>query len=308
MILDSTTARVHWEMLAPPEQSRPAGASDRGTPDSSEELFAGRDRYLGTSRGLTRQFLTTFAPLPEAPPPPQKLLRVLIVADPAEDAPLPGAEAEGAEVEQVFNAFNTLYSTSGNRIEVVTLFGPRAATRTNVLRELAVRSYDVLHFAGHCVYDANDPESSGWIFTGGKRLTANELNRIDRVPKFVFSNACESGITPDRPENRSVDLAPSFAEAFFARGVSNFVCTAWPVDDIAAREFALRLYGGLIGVSPKDDGKSGYTHIDPEHMYEAIREARYSIARTPYGLRTWGAYQHYGNPYFRFFDEESLKG
>src|SRR5918999_5020784 len=81
-----------------------------------------------------------------------------------------------------------------------------------------------------------------------QRLSANELNRIDRVPKFVFSNACESGITPDRSRERSVDLAPSFAEAFFARGVANFVCTAWPVDDAAARVFALTLYSDLLGI------------------------------------------------------------
>jgi hypothetical protein len=36
-------------------------------------------------------------------------------------------------------------------------------------------------------------------------------------------------------------------------------------------------------------------------MHEAMRMARSGIADTPNGIRTWGAYQHYGNPYFRFF-------
>jgi pimeloyl-ACP methyl ester carboxylesterase len=279
MMLDATAARIHWEMVAQ------SGLGDRA--------------FLGISRGFTRQLRTTFAPPPEPPPPPRRVLRVLVVADPAEDARLPGAEAEGAEIADLFESFNRVWCNCANRVQVVRLFGPREATRTNVLRELTVRTYDVLHFAGHCTYDAAHPPASGWIFTGGARLTANELSRIDRVPKFVFSNACESGITPSRAEKRSAALAPSFAEAFFARGVSNFVCTAWPVDDAGAREFALALYGRLLGI----DGAAARA---PDVMHAAMREAREAIAEKPEGVRTWGAYQHYGSPYFRFFEASAM--
>ena len=40
-------------------------------------------------------------------------------------------------------------------------------------------------------------------------------------------------------------------------------------------------------------------------MHVAMREARVEIA-TRAGGRTWGAYQHYGNPYFRFFDAATM--
>lgn len=314
LMLDSTTARIHWEMMA---QSAAKGAPPPVVGDASRN-FKYRDSYLGTSRGLTRQFRSTFAPPPEPPPPPVRVMRVLIVADPAEDKPLSGAEAEGAEVAELFESFNTIYNLPHNRVEVMRMFGPRKATRTNVLRELMLQPYDVLHFAGHCVYRANDdPNLTGWIFHAGKKelLTANELTRIDRVPKFIFSNACESGVTPDRTEGRNVDLAPSFAEAFFARGVSNFVCTAWPVNDIAARLFALRLYSGLLGIEKAglEDESAGvenaasYRKRDRlEAMYEAMREARCLIAASPSGALTWGAYQHYGKPGFTFFDPETL--
>jgi hypothetical protein len=36
-------------------------------------------------------------------------------------------------------------------------------------------------------------------------------------------------------------------------------------------------------------------------MHEAMKVARLTIASTPNGRTTWGAYQHYGNPYFRLF-------
>ena len=176
-------------------------------------------------------------------------------------------------------------------VEIVALLGPSQATRTRVMQELILKPYDVLHYAGHCMYDKQKPSASGWIFTGGKRLSANELSRVDRIPKFIFSNACESGITPDRSERRSPELAPSFAESFFARGVQNFVCTAWPVNDLAARDFAKRFYTGLLGLGGRE--------VEPMHV--AMREARIDIFNKEYGVRTWGAYQHYGNPYFRLF-------
>lgn len=309
MMLDQNTARIHWELLA---QSELTGEHGDGLPQDEPYL-----RFLGTSRGFTRQLRTIHAPPPEPPPPVQRQLRVLIVADPAEDAHLPGAEEEGIAVADLFDQFNIVHahSVTKNRVEVVRLFGPREATRTTVLRHLMMRTYDVLHFAGHCVYDKANPAASGWIFSNGERLSAYEFTRVDRSPAFVFSNACESGITPARSDERSVDLAPSFAESFFARGVSNFVCTAWPVDDRAARDFALILYAGLLGLEPLRMvappsllHSTAFRAVKPLPMYVAMMAARRAIAVPPSDTRTWGAYQHYGNPYFRFFDPAGIGG
>lgn len=310
MTLDSTTARIHWEMIAQPDLTGSANLSDMTVaPLTSDNQL---DSFLGTGRGFTRQLRSAFAPPPEPPPPPRRILRVLVVADPWAERPLPGARQEGEEVANLFEAFNTVWSQTQHRVEVVRLIGPEAATRNEVLYHLTRRGpYDILHYAGHCMYDAQEPSSSGWLFTGGARLSANELNRIDRIPKFVFSNACESGITPDRNwavlGERTSELAPSFAESFFARGVANFVCTAWYVNDAAARELALKLYAGLLGISiPAPGGQ--YGQQSPLRMHVAMREARRAIAILPYGASTWGAYQHYGNPYLQFFDTESLEG
>jgi pimeloyl-ACP methyl ester carboxylesterase len=300
LMMDSTTARIHWEMLA--HRDLAAGKSDDADTDARFREF------LGTSRGFTRQLRTTFSPPPEPPPPPRRTLRVLVVADPAPDARLAGAEAEGVEVAELFRSFNSVHAGSDSTVEVTTLLGPTEATRNRVMKELVLETYDVLHFAGHCTYDESDPELSGWIFGMEplQLLTANELSRIDRVPKFIFSNACESGVLRDRPRERNAALAPSFAEAFFARGVANFVCTAWPVDDVAAREFALALYRGLLGLTRS--GQVTEEPPEPWHMHKAMREARRLIARRDYGVSTWGAYQHYGNPYLRFFDPATLGG
>lgn len=278
VLVDRQTARTPWEMLVQrdAEEDHSGAGAREFTPDA----------FLGTARGLTRQLRTTFAPPPEPPPPYTRTLEVLIVADPAADAPLPGAQREGVELRQVFEEFNS--ETTGHQVRVKTMLGPSQATRYAVLRELMTHEYDVLHFAGHCAFD-EDPAKTGWIFTDKEVLTANELNRIDRVPRFVFSNACESGVTPSQA---NLSLAPSFAEAFFARGVANFVCTAWPINDAAALEFARVVY---------------YALLDREPMHEAMRRARQAIAGNITGAGTWGAYQHYGNPYYRFFEKKATK-
>ena len=299
MLLDARTARLHWEMAAfAPDGALPLpGRAVLPAQHVSEDDLL--DSFLGTSRGFTRQLRTRFAPPPEPPPPPRQVLRVLVVADPAEDAPLAGAREEGNAVAQLFEQFNAVHADGPNRVEVVSLLGPRQATRIRVLTLLFQHAFDVLHFAGHCTYDKRNPQRSGWIFSDRERLATAELSRIDRIPKFVFSNACESGITADDARSATLELAPSFAEAFFDRGVSNLVCTAWPVNDAAAREFALVLYRQLLAL-PEQDGRPA-----PDvaaRMSEAMQEARRAVARKAYGARTWGAYQHYGNPHFRFFE------
>ena len=281
LALDATTARIHWEMVA----AEAAGTAVEFTPE----------RFLGTSYGLTRQLRTTFAQLPDPPILTDRPLRVLIVADPAEDAPLPGAQEEGEAVAAIFEEFG---QRPGRRVDVVRLFGPSDATRVNVLDHLINQSFDLMHYAGHCFFNKENPPLSGWIFTGQKVLSANELDRIDRIPRFIFSNACESGITPDRADKRAALMAPSFAEAFFARGVANFVCTAWPVDDTAALEFARRFYRGILGLL----GEGSLA----ESLHEAMREARREIARMGAGgMQTWGAYQHYGDPNFRIIPRDA---
>src|SRR5262245_13322270 len=95
VMLDATTARVHCALLADTDPGEAVKTKEAG----SDHLPLD---FLGISRGLTRQLRTTFAPPPEPPPPYRRLMRVLVVADPAEDAPLPGAEEEGIVVADLF--------------------------------------------------------------------------------------------------------------------------------------------------------------------------------------------------------------
>lgn len=292
--LDASAARIPWEMLRIPstlQEPESAGA----TP--GDGAFHS-NRFLGSSPGygVTRQLRTAFAPAPELERGRCRELRFLVIADPAEDASLAGAQEEAMAVARIVERLKAELELSGNGItvELTTLIGPSEATREDVLRLLNRHSFDALHFAGHCYFDPVDPAESGWIFHMGRneRITAAELSRLDRVPPFVFSNACESGITPDRFDAPPLALPPAFAEAFFERGVRNLICTGWPVDDRAAVVFATEFYESLLGLSPDHGNK-------PATIRDAMLHARRVTAASDGGMATWGAYQHYGNPAFQ---------
>ncbi len=262
--LDGITGHVPWEMLLRPDVS-----------DDSEQA------YLGTAEGfgVTRQLQTTFAPAPEPLGRTAQKLAALIIADPASDASLAGALAEAEAVADLLER---------EGVEVTMLLQENA-TRAAVVRALLNKQFDILHFAGHCFYDAENLAGSGWIFKMNpiECFTASELSRLDRIPAFVFANACESGITSDDPLLRQqagpdLAIAPAFAESFFQRGVRNFICTGWAVNDDAALAFATTFYEHLL---------------HGEEMHQAVRLAR--SAAFAADIATWGAYQHYGNPFFR---------
>jgi pimeloyl-ACP methyl ester carboxylesterase len=309
--VDSKMAQIHWELLVTDHSDEPP--SDERPDISNSERGKKAGNYLALTRGFSRQLRTRFAPPPEPLPAIGRIMRALIVADPAGDAPLPAAQREGMEVSQVFRAFNER-SKDGSRIEITELIGPLQAKPSKVLGELLVGQYDILHYAGHCFYDEASPLTCGWLFRRGSTpadrevLAARELHTVDRLPRFVFSNACESGAMPSIPEACSSGLAPAFAESFFERGVNNFICTGWRVNDSAARLFARVFYENLLGMRIIESPTGIVVNAEgsPTTIADAMIAARTAVRKLGNGLRTWGAYQHYGNPFTQFF--VSVKG
>ena len=120
MMLDSTTARIHWEMLAQSELSAvPLKAVDRrGDAEPRPNQADSFHRFFGTSRGFTRQLRTVLAPPPDPPPPASRLLRVLIVADPAKAKKALGWEAEFRDVEAIIRtAWNWIDGSRAGRYQ-----------------------------------------------------------------------------------------------------------------------------------------------------------------------------------------------
>ncbi|HKO44835.1 MAG TPA: CHAT domain-containing protein [Pyrinomonadaceae bacterium] len=281
LLLDKDTARLPWEMAC------------YGSPDNR--------RYFGPTLKLTRQFRTMLTGIPGIPPPINKSLRVLLIADPAKDQPLPFAAEEGELVEKILLGFKDQVKDRLT-IEIESRIGPRECKAVEILALVLNEPWDIVHYSGHAVYNVDQPNDSGWVFSNGVILSAREIFRIRQVPRLVFANACfsaatgGSGKTPaveDSDQNRKTPLLPAeetnrklagLAEAFFERGIQNYIGTGWQVGDGDALQFAQTFYeealkGRLLG--------------------DALASARQEIFDSG---STWGAYQHYGQSNARIIE------
>jgi len=264
LIVDSTTASFPWEMAC----FRPRGGD------------AGVQR-LGLEKKLTRQFRTMLSRPPGTTPPLNDEVRVLVIADPAPEPELQlrYARREGRRVAEALRQM----SRPECRITVESRIGATECSMVEILKLILTGDFDVLHYAGHGEYDPSNPTAAGWILSREQVLTARDIFRARRVPRLVFANACFSGVIHDGPAFESAELTrgtATVAQAFFERGVPNYVGSGWPVDDEQAGTFAAAFYERLFA---------------GEAMREALQAARQKIFDESLGS-TWGAYQHYGDP------------
>ncbi|MCB2377077.1 CHAT domain-containing protein [Hymenobacter sp. BT635] len=296
-VLDSNTAGLPWEMACFAQmQNRLA---TEGTPHSTR-------KSLSREMQLARQFRTMLSPKPGIPPPRNHSLRILIIADPAPEPhlQLPGARREGRAVVDILStvkAYMNAQSNAAIKLDVVERIGEAECDFLEIMALILNGSFDVIHFAGHGVFDPKDPTQQGWVFGQGRVLTAREIFRARHVPRLVFANACFSSVVRKQPAFVADSLNGSLAgiaEAFFERGVRNYLGTGWPVNDEQALTFAREFYAQVLvkqsaeslleGVAP------GYADKKEKHatLGQAIAAARNAIYNG--GGSTWGAYQHYG--------------
>ena len=259
LLVDRSTAAFPWEMAAFERH--------------------GQIVFYGPGRQLTRQFRTTLSGAPGliAPPCPNRL-RVLVIADPAPEADLqlPGARAEGHAVVRILQQMSQAHDLE---ITIEQRIGTEECDPVELLALILSEEFDLIHYSGHGDFDEKNPSKSGWIFGKEHVLSARDIFRARRVPRLVFANACFSGVIrtgkPFTLQESNQSLA-GLAQAFFERGVQNYIGTGWPVDDAAALEFAKVFYEEAL--SGKELGPS-------------LSKARKAILTNG---STWGAYQHYG--------------
>jgi pimeloyl-ACP methyl ester carboxylesterase len=208
-------------------------------------------------------------------------LDILLVTDPTED--LPGAEAEGARVEELFKKLRSA-------VTITKLF-QRQARKHEVLKCLSSGRFDVLHYAGHAYFDQMDPSKSGIVCAGNEVLAGADLINLGALPSLVFFNACESGrlrrgakttqIDEEKDTIKRVKRGVSFAEAFLRGGIANYLGTYWPVNDNAALKFSEVFYEKILDHKP---------------LGEAVMAGREAVEK----LRSvdWADYILYGDPRF----------
>ncbi len=199
--------------------------------------------------------------------------RMLILANPTGD--LPSAYREGLYIK------NCLTKTGSISVD----FKAQDISSNYVRKNL--RDYDIVHFAGHCEYNSEKPEESGWIVADGW-VSARDflvLSESAALPSIIFANACQSA----RAENNLLDLQAQskvygLAQAFLFAGVRHYLGSFWRVEDDFSGKFAEEFYNQTI--SAQSIGK-------------AVRLARLRLFRE-YGIAAvaWAGYVLYGDPGF----------
>ncbi len=202
--------------------------------------------------------------------------RAFVVGDTLSHLPeLVGAQEEGRAVAGALSAMGT---DAEVRLR---------ATAEQVFEGLFCGGYRYMHLAGHGVVNDKDTGLTGMVLGPKTYLTAAQVNKIRRVPEFVFINCCHLGSMTLETRPRWGELAANLATQFIELGCKAVIAAGWEVADDAAALFAETFYA---------DMSKG------ERFGQAVRRARAVTYDRHPNTSTWGAFQAYGDERYTFPD------
>ncbi|MDD5347422.1 MAG: CHAT domain-containing protein [Candidatus Omnitrophica bacterium] len=208
-------------------------------------------------------------------------LRMLILANPTND--LPSAYDEGINIRNQFDKAREKISIDFKSTSIDSLY---------VKKNL--REYDIVHFAGHCEYDPEEPRSTGWVMSDG-RFTTQDILSIGQgatLPTLVFANACQSAqVDRDHIDQDCQEKTYSLASSFLFSGVRHYIGAVQRIEDPVSFTFAREFYTQLLR------GKS---------VGSSLRIGRLRLVKE-YGINSlvWALYLLYGEPTFCLFRTRS---
>jgi CHAT domain-containing protein/Flp pilus assembly protein TadD len=238
-----------------------------------ELAFDGQD-FLCSKFRIGRQVISLQPPPFQRPEGDRRgdRVRMLIIVDPTET--LPSAVEEADCIGELLEAYDNLD---------LSVIGGRQLRKIDVLQALS--DCDLVHFAGHAVFDPRQPQSAGWVLHDGM-VTAAEISRVEHPPVLVFSNACQAGLTtPWQPNAVYQGQAFGIGSAFLLAGTQNYIGTFCVIYDADSAAFAVDFYrqvlqGRAIGAALEVARASARRYVERPNLL-------------------WASYVHYGNPTFR---------
>lgn len=241
-----------------------------------ELLYTGKD-FLCLRFNLGRLLRTKEKASPSQYRQNQTKHKMLILANPTDD--LKSAYLEGIYLKKQFDR---------KRSEIGIDFKSTHIDALYVKKNL--RDYDIVHFAGHCEYEPQNPKNNGWVLSDG-RFTVRDILILGEslsLPTLIFSNACQSAkVASDLIDPDCQAKTYSLASAFLFSGVRLYIGTIRKIEDPISLTFAREFYARLIS------GRS---------VGACLRGARLKLIKE-YGITAipWTSYLLYGDPGFVLF-------
>jgi CHAT domain-containing protein len=249
------------------------------------ELFYLKDCFLcekfAIGRRVRTQQTVQFIQRDRKPP-----FSFWVVNNPTKD--LSHAAKEGKEIRSVLKQ----YLSKKNQLSPIKQF----RLDSNISKEhikSRICDHDIMHFAGHGIFDQNVPGQSGWQFSDGL-FTADDIKKLacnKPLPCLVFSNACQSGRT-ESWDFHTDDQAAIYgiANAFKLSGVLHYVGTFWNIPDNTSQSFAKIFYQKLM------KGKT---------IGMAMLSARKALIANHQDL-CWASYHLYGDPRISYVEKSDI--
>ena len=151
-----------------------------------------------------------------------------------------------------------------------------------------IRHYDFIHFAGHGLYQNEQPDSCGLILSHGTVSTSDikAMEGSGAMPLLIFSNACQSARTGEMNH-----MPFGLAHSFIRSGVRHYIGTFWKIFDAPGSQFATMFYQNLL---------SGHS------IGKALKLTRIHFCEK-YNPDMWASYVLYGNPDTCYFSEKVIR-
>ncbi|KPA16564.1 CHAT domain protein [Candidatus Magnetomorum sp. HK-1] len=206
-----------------------------------------------------------------------------IVADPKND--LPYARQEGKDICDLIDDIN-------NENENIVINGVFDSHVNSSDVKEKIRHFDFIHHTGHSYYDSDSPDNSGWELPG-KNFTANDIVKMTgtQMPKFIFSNACQSARTDKWTTDHSIEKGSyGLANSFMLTGVKHYIGTSWDINDGASSDFTAEFYRQLFNGEP---------------IGKAMNKARRMLMDPDDFDICWASYVLYGDPHVRYLNVEN---
>lgn len=234
-----------------------------------------KTKPLCVNSGMIRQLATTHYKMNTST---VNNKNVLVIGDPLTQGfcnQLPGAEKEAKQVEKLFSEYD---------YQITSMI---KACSHEIITALFKTEYKMIHISGHGNFSKTEPEKSGMIIGDNVFFTPREFNQLSYTPEFVFVNCCYLGKVDSEQETlyqSRYRFAANIGTQLIQNGVKAVIAAGWAVDDAAALEFADVFYRCMF---------EGY------EFGKAVLQARKTIfEKYPY-TNTWGAFQCYGDPFYK---------